>query len=65
MIRALERLGWRVIRSKGSHHALSRPGRPGIITVPVHKGRTLVEKTARNILKQAGMSEDEFFAAYR
>lgn len=65
MIRALERLGWSVIRSRGSHHALARCGRPGVITVPVHKGRTLGEHTAKGILKQAGISEDEFFAAYR
>lgn len=65
MVRALERLGWRVIRSRGSHHALAREGRPGVITVPVHKGRTLVEKTARTILKQAGITEEEFFGVYR
>jgi predicted RNA binding protein YcfA (HicA-like mRNA interferase family) len=65
MIRALERLGWQVVRSKGSHHALARPGRPGVITVSVKKGRTLPEPTARAILKQAGVSEDEFFQVYR
>jgi predicted RNA binding protein YcfA (HicA-like mRNA interferase family) len=65
MIRALERLGWIVVRSKGSHHALAKAGRPGVITVAVKKGRTLPEPTARGILKQAGWSEDEFLAAYR
>lgn len=65
MIRALERLGWTVVRSRGSHHALMKAGRPGVITVPVKKGRTVVEPTARAILKQAGVSEDEFFDAYR
>lgn len=65
LIRALERLGWQVVRSKGSHHALALSGRPGVIIVPVHKGRALVERTARIILKQAGISEDEFFDVYR
>jgi predicted RNA binding protein YcfA (HicA-like mRNA interferase family) len=65
MVRAFERLGWFVDRSSGSHHALARPGRSGVITVPVKKGRTLPEGLARKILKQAGLSEDEFFAAYR
>jgi predicted RNA binding protein YcfA (HicA-like mRNA interferase family) len=65
MIRALERLGWQVVRSKGSHHALAKPGRPGVITIPVHRGRTLVERTARNILKEAGITEEAFFNAYR
>lgn len=66
MVRALERLGWMVVRSKGSHHALARiGGGGGVIIVPVKKGRTLGEGLARKILKQAGVSEDEFFAAYR
>jgi predicted RNA binding protein YcfA (HicA-like mRNA interferase family) len=65
MIRTLERLGWRVVRSKGSHHALANANRPGVITVPVHKGRTLPERIARNILKQAGIDEDTFLESYR
>jgi predicted RNA binding protein YcfA (HicA-like mRNA interferase family) len=65
MIRALERLGWIVVRSRGSHRVLARSGRPGVITVPVKRGRTLPEGTARAILKQAGIAEDEFFSVYR
>jgi hypothetical protein len=45
--------------------ALARPGRPGVITIAVAKGRNVPEYTARGILKQAGLSEDEFFYAYR
>jgi predicted RNA binding protein YcfA (HicA-like mRNA interferase family) len=65
MVRALERLGWRVCRSRGSHRALARVGRAGVITVPVKRGRTLPEGLARAILKQAGVSEEEFFGVYR
>ncbi len=65
MIRALGRLGWIIVRSSGAHHALARPGRPGVITISVHKGSTLKEPTAKGILKQAGLSEEEFFAVYR
>lgn len=64
MIKALARLGWTVARAEGtSHHVLTKPGcQP--ITVPVKKGRTLKEGTARAILKQAGVSEQEFFDEY-
>ena len=64
MMRALERLGWSIDRASGtSHHVLTKPGhRP--ITVPVKKGRTLKEGTARAILRQAGVTEDEFFDVY-
>jgi len=63
MIKALARLGWTVVRVSGSHHILAKPGRPPV-TVPVKKGATLREGTARSILKQAGVGEDEFFDVY-
>ena len=64
MIKALMRLDWSVDRASGtSHHVLTKEGyRP--ITVPVKKGRTLKEGTARAILRQAGISENEFFDVY-
>ena len=61
VIRALERAGFVVDRTVGSHHMLvhtvdlSRRA-----TVPVHKGRDLPRGTLRNILKSAGLTEDEF-----
>jgi predicted RNA binding protein YcfA (HicA-like mRNA interferase family) len=32
--------------------------------VPVHRGKTLKEGLARGILKDAGITEDEFFDVY-
>jgi len=63
MIKALVRLGWTVARVSGSHHILMQAGRPSV-TVPVKKGATLKEGTARSILRQAGIGEDEFFDMY-
>ncbi len=63
MIKALARLGWAVARVSGSHHILTKAGHPPV-TVPVKEGATLKEGTARSILKQAGVSEDEFFQLY-
>lgn len=63
MIKALVRLEWTVARVSGSHHILTRDGYPSV-TIPVKKGTTLKEGTARSILKQAGIGEDEFFDAY-
>lgn len=63
MIKALVRLGWTLDRVAGSHHILIRPGHSPV-TIPVKKGATLKEGTARSILRQAGVSEDEFFDAY-
>jgi predicted RNA binding protein YcfA (HicA-like mRNA interferase family) len=63
LVRALQRLGWSVDRQSGSHAVLVKPGR-GSLTIPIHKGRTLKEGTARAILKQAGVREDELFEVY-
>ena len=63
MIKALVRLGWTVARVSGSHHILTQAVRPSV-TIPAKKGATLKEGTARSILRQAGISEDEFFEAY-
>lgn len=63
LLRALVRLGWTLDRQTGSHAVLTQAGRSPV-TVPMHKGRTLKEGTARSILKQAGITEDELFGAY-
>jgi predicted RNA binding protein YcfA (HicA-like mRNA interferase family) len=62
MVRALVRLGWAIARQSGSHVVLVRAGQAPV-TVPVHPG-TLKLGTAKAILKQAGLTEDEFFDAY-
>ncbi len=39
-------------------------GKGRIVTVPMHKGKSLKEGTARQILEQVGVTEDTFFAEY-
>ena len=63
LVRALVRLGWTESRQSGSHVVLTRPGR-NPVTVPIHRGKTLKEGTARGILKSAGVSEDALFKVY-
>jgi predicted RNA binding protein YcfA (HicA-like mRNA interferase family) len=57
-IRALQKLGFVVVRQKGSHVMLRR-GSTGCV-VPNH--RELKLGTLSGILKQAGVSADEFTA---
>ncbi|HRK95262.1 MAG TPA: type II toxin-antitoxin system HicA family toxin [Rhodospirillales bacterium] len=60
VIRALERAGFIVERVKGSHHALKHPDKPHLhVTVPFHK-RDMPRGTLRAIIKQAGLTTDEF-----
>jgi predicted RNA binding protein YcfA (HicA-like mRNA interferase family) len=63
LVRALVRLGWTVDRQSGSHVILTF-ARKNPVTVPVHRGKTLKEGTARGILKCAGVSEEELFDVY-
>ncbi len=63
LIRALIRLGWAEDRRAGSHVVLVKAGMNPVV-VPMHKGKTLKEGTARAILKHAGIDEDEFFRMY-
>jgi predicted RNA binding protein YcfA (HicA-like mRNA interferase family) len=62
MLRAFLRLGWIKLRQSGSHVVLARGGR-GTFTIPIHPG-TLKLGTARAILRQAHVTEEEFFEVY-
>ena len=57
---SLERLGFVQVRQRGSHVVLKRQAAEGVIgcVVPMH--RELATGTLRGILKQAGVSIDEF-----
>ena len=59
-IRALEKLGFVQVRQRGSHVVLRRETSEGAVgcVVPLH--RELAIGTLRGILKQAGVTPDEF-----
>ena len=54
VIKQLEREGWQLVRTKGSHHHFKHPERDGLVTVP-HPKRDLPKGTVDNIFKQAGL----------
>jgi predicted RNA binding protein YcfA (HicA-like mRNA interferase family) len=56
LVRALERDGWSVVRQRGSHVRLKRPGRRHALVVPLHK--EVKKGTLAGILRDAGMSSD-------
>ncbi|HRK94739.1 MAG TPA: type II toxin-antitoxin system HicA family toxin [Rhodospirillales bacterium] len=62
VVQALERAGFRLHRARGSHHFFIRPGRPDLLVVVPHHGGDLRIGTLRSIIKQAGLSEEEFLA---
>lgn len=62
LIHALERAGFFVRRTRGSHYHLRHPEKPGmLVTVPYHN-RDLKRHTLHSILRQAGLTADELRA---
>ena len=57
--RALERLGFERRRQRGSHRVMRRGS--AVCVVPMH--REVDPGTLRGVLRQAGVSEDEFLGA--
>ena len=58
----MKKLGFEPIRMRGSHLILKHPdGR--LIVVPVHPGEDLGRGLLRKIIRQAGVSVEEFMQA--
>jgi predicted RNA binding protein YcfA (HicA-like mRNA interferase family) len=61
VIQVLTRTGFVVNRIVGSHHVLVYPGDlTRTVTVPVHAGRDLKPGTLRSIIRQTGLTVEEF-----
>ena len=57
LIKALSRLGFAVVRTKGSHHFLRHPdGRCTV--VPVHRGETIGRGLLAQILRDCEVARD-------
>lgn len=57
MIKVLEKCGYQVIRTRGSHVRLKHPSKASV-TVPLHKELGL--GLALKILRDVGLTQDEF-----
>jgi predicted RNA binding protein YcfA (HicA-like mRNA interferase family) len=61
VVRALARAGFTVDRIVGSHHVLAHPDDPTrAVTVPVHGNRDLKPGTLRSIIRQTGLTVEQF-----
>lgn len=60
VIRALKRDHFYIYHQSGSHIQLRHPERPALrVTIPFHR-KDLAPKTLKSIIKQAGLSVDQF-----
>ncbi len=59
LTKALERHGWQLLRVQASHHIYGKAGSIVRLSVPVHGNQALKIGLLRNLMKQAGISEDD------
>jgi predicted RNA binding protein YcfA (HicA-like mRNA interferase family) len=57
-VKAFEKAGWQHDRTKGSHYIMTRPGQPGLLSVPMH--RPIKKGTLRKLIREAGLTVEEF-----
>ena len=63
LIKVLKRLGFELIRQKGSHSFWRHPMTLRSTVVPVHGGEDIDRSLLYEILREAGLSEEEFLEA--
>ncbi|MBS3810056.1 MAG: type II toxin-antitoxin system HicA family toxin [Desulfobacterales bacterium] len=60
VVRAFRNAGWTIARQKGSHVIMEKPGQEATLAIPVHKGRDVKRGTLRSLIKDAGMTIEDF-----
>ena len=65
VVKAFERAGWRSEGQRGSHVKLTKEGSLYVLSIPVHKGKTIKQGLLRDQIKKAGMTVEEFLKLYR
>lgn len=57
VIKLIEKDGWRLVVTEGSHRQYKHPTKAGRVTVAGHLRDDVHPKTLKNILAQAGLSK--------
>ena len=60
VIRAFERAGWISRGQRGSHVKMTKKGNSNILSIPVHRGKTLKIGLLKDQIKKSGLTEEEF-----
>lgn len=58
LCKVLEREGWKLKRVRGSHHIYQKEGFSPL-PVPVHGNKTLGTGLQKDLMKQAGLTEED------
>jgi predicted RNA binding protein YcfA (HicA-like mRNA interferase family) len=60
LVRTLEKAGFARWRQRGSHVTMYRGADKRSLTVPIHFAKTVPKGTLRTILRQAGITPEQF-----
>ncbi|TAJ89201.1 type II toxin-antitoxin system HicA family toxin [bacterium] len=60
VLRALQRAGFFVHHTSGSHYILKHPGKPSLRVSVAYHNKDLKRRTLESIIEQAGLTVEEF-----
>ena len=60
VVKAFERAGWTIARTRGSHVILIKAGEEATLSVPIHKGKSVKRGTLRALIRDAGLTTEAF-----
>lgn len=61
VIKLFQRLGWQVVRQKGSHIIMTKPGHMATLSIPNHQ--EVARGTLRSLIAKAGLTIEQFLEA--
>ncbi len=59
LARLLERHGWALLRTHGSHHIYGKAGSIVRLSVPIHSNKPLKVGLLKHLLRMAGLGESD------
>ena len=65
VVKAFEKAGWTVRGKRGSHVKLTKEGNPHILSIPVHKGKTIKKGLLLDQVKKSELTVKEFLEYYK
>ncbi len=60
VVKTFAKGGWQLVRQRGSHMILVKPGHMATLSVPDHK--EIAKGTLRSLIRASGLSVEEFSA---
>jgi predicted RNA binding protein YcfA (HicA-like mRNA interferase family) len=61
VIKLFQRLGWQIVRQKGSHIIMTKPGHIATLSIPNHP--EVARGTLRSLIAKAGLTIEQFLTA--